>query len=140
MADRFSTNLYNRRVQLARGKAEEGNRFEIWRELYRQYAGGSHIVKFGGQLRLKDWPKCTSMAKLEVHLDGWQACLDEYGTEMYAGPNILRTMLIGTLPDELENEINEKPHLTDCQNIIDWCKVSIGQKRPQAPFANNMII
>ena len=69
------------------------------------------------------------MAKLEVHLDGWQARLDEYGTEMYAAPNMLRTMLMGTLPDELENEINEKPHLTDYQKIIDCCRVRIEQKR-----------
>ena len=54
MADWFSTNLYNRKVQLDGGKAEEGNGFEIWRQLYRQYAGGSQGVKFGGQLRLKD--------------------------------------------------------------------------------------
>ena len=92
LSDWFSTNLYNRRIQLAGGKAEEGNGFEIWRQLYRQYAGGSQVVKFGGQLRLRDWPKCTSMAKLEAHHDGWQACLDEYGTEMYAAPNMLRTM------------------------------------------------
>ena len=30
MADWFNTNLYNRRIQLAGGKAEEGNGFEIW--------------------------------------------------------------------------------------------------------------
>ena len=77
---------------------------------------------------MKDWPKCTAMSKLESHLDGWQACLDEYGTEMYAAPNILRTLLIGMLPDEFENEINEKPHLTDYQDIVDWCKVRIEQK------------
>ena len=42
---------------------------------------------------------------------------------------MLRTMLMGTLPDELENETNEKPHLTDYQKIIDWCRVRIEQKR-----------
>ena len=70
-----------------------------------------------------------TLSKLEAHLDGWQACLDEYGTEMYAAPNMLRTMLIGTLPDEPENEISEKPRLTDYQKIMDWCKVRIEQKR-----------
>ena len=38
-------------------------------------------------------------------------------------------MLIGTLPDELENETNEKPHLTNYQKIIHWCKIRIEQKR-----------
>ena len=41
---------------------------------------------------------------------------------------MLRMMLVGTLPDEPENEINEKPHFTDYQNIVDWCKVRIEQK------------
>ena len=36
-------------------------------------------------------------------------------------------MLIGTLPDELQNEINEKPHRTDYQHIIDWCNIRIEQ-------------
>ena len=92
MANCISTSLYNRRVQLAGGKAEKGNGFEIWKQLYRQDAGGSQVLKFSGQLRLKDWPKCTSIAELEVHLDGWEACLDEYGTEMCAAPIMLRTM------------------------------------------------
>ena len=39
MADWFSTNLYKRKVQLAGGKAEDGKGLEIWRQLYRQYAG-----------------------------------------------------------------------------------------------------
>ena len=120
MADWFNTNLYNRRFQFAGSKAEEGNGFEIRRQRYQQYAGGSQNVKFGGQLRLKDWPKCTSLSRLEANLDGWQACLDESGTEMYATPNMLRSMLMGTLPDKIENEINEKPHLNDYQKIIDW--------------------
>ena len=38
-------------------------------------------------------------------------------------------MSMGTLPDDIENEINEKPHRTDDQKIIDWCKVCIEQKR-----------
>ena len=38
-------------------------------------------------------------------------------------------MMIGALLDELENQINEKPHLTDYPKIIGWCKVRIRQKR-----------
>ena len=48
---------------------------------------------------------------------------------MYAAPHMLRTVWMGTLPDEIHNEINGKPHLADYQNIIDWCKIRIEQKR-----------
>ena len=134
LADWFDKNLYSRRVQLAGGKSETGNGFEVWRQLYRQYSGGTQIVNYGGQMRLKDWPKCTHVLQLEAHLDSWMACLEEYGSELYAAPNMLKTMLLGVLPSEIENEIMDKPELdgADYKGIFDWCKKRIEYKRQKA--------
>ena len=134
LADWFDKNLYNRRVQLAGGKSETGNGFEVWRQLFRQYSGGTQVVNYGGQMRLKDWPKCTNALQLEAHLDSWMACLEEYGSELYAAPNMLKTMLIGILPQEIENEIMDKPELegNDYRGIFDWCKKRIEYKRQKA--------
>ena len=73
------------------------------------------------------------MSKLQAHLDGWQACLDEYGTEMHAAPNMLRTMLIGLLLEKLKDEINEKPKLTDYQNPPTQSKVCENMQKAHVP-------
>ena len=75
---------------------------EIWRQLFRQYSGGTEVVNFGGQMRLKDWPKCTNVANLETYVDAWKNCLDEFGSEFYATPGMLRFMFMSVLPDEIE--------------------------------------
>ena len=134
LADWFNKDLYARRIQLAGGKAEKGNGFEVWRQLYRQYSGGTEIVNYGGQMRLKDWPKCTNVQNLEAHMDSWKSCLEEYGSELYAAPSMLRTMLIGILPAEIENEIMDKPELEreDYVGIFQWVKKRIEYKRQKA--------
>ena len=109
---------------------EAGNGFEIWRQLYRQYAGGGDAVRYGDQMRLKDWPKCNDIMKLEEHLNGWKACLDEHGAEMYAAPGMLRTMLMGILPEEIEKEVNDKEdELDDHESIIAFIKKRLERKR-----------
>ena len=129
LADWFNMNLYNRRVQLAGGRDQAGNGFEVWRQLYLQYAGGSSAVRHGGQARLKDWPKCTNIMNLEAHLDGWKACLDEYGQEMFAAPGMLRTMLLEILPDEFENDVLDRPELVDHEQILAFVKRRLEHKR-----------
>ena len=131
LADWFNKDLYNRREQIAGGKPEQGNGLEIWRQLFRQYACGTDVVNFGGQMRLKDCPKGTNVAHLEVHLDAWKRCLDEFGTELYATPGILRTIFMGILPDEIEKEILDRPELAvgDYKTVLDWVKVRLEHKR-----------
>ena len=129
LSDWMGKGLYNRKNQLAGGKTEAGNGLEIWRQLFIQYSGGTEAVRTGGQLRLKDWPKCTSMSKLEQHLDDWKNCLDEYGSELYSAPTMLRSMLLGILPDELEQEANERPELVNHELIIEWVKRRLVYKR-----------
>ena len=100
IADWFSTNLYNRRIQLAGGKTVKKVVVLRCGDDYTDSTLAPHkLSNLEVSFDLQAMPKCTAMSKLEAHLEGWQGCLDEYGTDTYAAPNMLRTMLIGTLPD-----------------------------------------
>ena len=125
LADWFNINLYNRRTQLAGGRAE------IRRQLCLQFPGGSSALKLGGQARLKDWPKCTNVANLDAHLNSWKACLDEYGQELFAAPSMLRTMLLEILPDEFEAEVLDRPEIIDHEQILAFVKRRPEYKRQQ---------
>ena len=132
LVDLFPKSMYNRRVQLAGG--EMGNGFEMWRLLYVDYQGGSDAVQFGGIRRLQEFPKCSSMAKLSEHLDDWMDVLTTYGEELAHCPRLLRNMVLGILPKNLEDEILEKsykPEFRTYDGIIAWAKrkvINVRQK------------
>ena len=58
---------------------------------------------------------------------------------MYAAPGMLRTMLLGIVPTEIENEVMDKPELehADYITIFNWIKKRIEYKRAKmlAEFA-----
>ena len=128
----FPKGMYNRRVQLAGGSL--GNGFEMWRQLYLDYQGGSDAVQFGGVRRLQEFPKCTSMSKLSEHLDDWTDVLHTYGEELAHCPKLLKNMLLGVLPKALEDEVLEKsykPEFQTYESIIAWAKrrvINVRQK------------
>ena len=137
LADWLSADLYGRRIQLAGGVSQKGNGFELWRQLFVQFAGGTTAVKHGGQMRLKDFPKCRDIHKLEAHLDAWTNCLEEFGSELYAAPGMLTTMAIDLLPEDLENEVIDIPELNTHTKVIAWVKRRLEYKRQKkmADFA-----
>ena len=123
----LSDSLYKRRTQLCGGVP--GNGLEMWRWLYLEFQGGSEAVMLGGSRRLQDWPRCNKMDQLSQHLDDWTECLQTYGSELLAAPGILRTMLLGIIPTELEDELLSKPHVKTWQEIINWCKIKTVYRR-----------
>ena len=122
---------------MAGGISQKGNGFEIWRQLFVHFAGGTTAVKHGGQMRLKDFPKCRDSHKLKAHLDAWANCLEEFGAEMYAAPGMLTTMAIDLLPEDLENEVIDQPELDTHTKVIAWVKRRLEYKRQKkmADFA-----
>ena len=127
-----SDSLYGRRVQMAGGKAQEGNGFEIWRQLYHEHHGGANAVQLGGMRRLQEWPKCTSIGNLNQHLDAWLECLETHNQELLAAPNVLRTMILGVIPTEYEDEILVRPEVITHRDIILFCKNRTTYKRQKA--------
>ena len=121
--------LYSRRVQMAGGKSEEGNGFEIWRQLFLEHHGGAHAVQLGGMRRLQEWPRCTSIANLSQHLDSWVECLETHNTELLAAPTVLRNMVLSIIPSDFEDEVLVRPEISSYRDIISFCKVRITYKR-----------
>ena len=124
--------LYGRRVQMAGGKTQEGNGFEIWRQLYLEHHGGANAVQLGGMRRLQEWPKCSSIGNLNQHLDAWLECLETHNQELLAAPNVLRTMLLGVIPTEFEDEILVRPEVVTYRDIIAFCKNRTIYRRQKA--------
>ena len=125
--DWLSDGLYKRRVQLCGG--EKGNGFEMWRYLYQEFHGGSDAVHLGGARRLQEWPRCTNIHSLAAHLDDWVECLQTHCADLLHAPGMVRTMLLGIIPTDFEDELLSKPHIKSWQEIINWCKLRTIYKR-----------
>ena len=127
LIDWFSDGLYKRRNQLCGG--EKGNGLEMWRWLYQEYQGGSEAVMLGGTRRLQDWSRCNKLDQLSGHLDDWVECLQTHCSELLHAPGLLRSMILGIIPTEYEDELLAKPHIKTWQEIVQWCKLRTVYKR-----------
>ena len=124
-----SDKIYGRRVQLAGGESQQGNGFEIWRKLYLEHHGGAEAVKLGGIRRLQEWPKCKDASHLAQHLDSWLECLETHNQELMHAPNILRSMILGIIPTDYEDEILVRPEIVSYLDIVDFCKRRLTYRR-----------
>ena len=83
--------------------------------MYHEYAGTGEFKNKQGRRNLHNFGRCTSLDKLANHLDEWSSLLNEYGTELLVDPihatSTLRTMVCDLLPDDLENQLDDKPEL-----------------------------
>ena len=52
-----SEGLYGKRYKWTKG--EEGNGFELFRALFKEYEGGHALVKLGGRKLCNNYAKCT---------------------------------------------------------------------------------
>ena len=127
LVEHMSDSLYRRRKQLSGG--ERGNGFEMWRWLYNEFQGGSDAVNLGGARRLQDWSRCTKMENLCQHLDDWVECLETHCTDLLHAPGTLRSMILGIIPQDLEDELLSKPNVKTWQEIVSWCKVKTVYRR-----------
>ena len=130
----ISDSMCRRRTQLSGG--EKGNGFEMWRLLYSEFQGGSAAVQLGGNRRLQEWPRCNRLEALSAHLDDWVECLQTHCAELLHAPGVLRSMILGVIPTEFEDELLTKPHVKTWQEIVEWCKIKTVYKR-QKVLAEN---
>ena len=109
-----------------------GNGFEMWRWLFNEFQGGSDAIKLGGARRLQEWSRCTKLDQLSAHLDDWVECLQAHCPDLLAAPGTLRTMVLGIIPNEFEDELLAKPYIQAWQEIVNWFKMKTvyrGQKQ-----------
>ena len=120
----FSGTVYVRRTQMAGCAAQSGNGFEMLRQLCQEHHGGAEAVQLGGMRRHQEWPKCTSIENPTQHLDAWVECLETHthSTELLSAPNDLRSMLMGVIPTEHEDEILVRPETATYTDMIEYCK------------------
>ena len=90
IVDYLPSAQYNKRSQLCGGEGEEGNGFNMWRQLYQDNAGTSEIVEQAGIDVLREYKQCDKVANVTAHMDGWKELLDMYGSELSGCPRILR--------------------------------------------------
>ena len=69
------------------------------------------------------------MEGLSAHLDDWTECLTTYCSELLHAPGVLRSMLLGVIPTDFEDELLGNPQIKTWQEIVQWCKVKTVYKR-----------
>ena len=97
-----------------------------------EHHGGADAIQLGGMRRLHEWPRCTTLANLSAHLDSWVECLEMHNAELLAAPKVLKSMVLGVIPAEFEDDILSRPELQTYQEIIAYCKVKTTYKRQKA--------
>ena len=86
--DWMTETLYKKRVQLAGGPGETGNGSAAWRRLFRDNKGSGDVVEYAGIEVLRDYPRCSKLSELSVHLDGWNELLENYGAELASSTHV----------------------------------------------------
>ena len=83
----------------------------------------------GNSRRLQDFPRCSKLQNLSSHLDEWTECLNLYCSELLHAPGILRSMLLGVIPADFEDELLANPQVKTWHEMIQWCKIKTIYKR-----------
>ena len=124
VADWLPETLFKKRIQLAGGKAQEGNWFTVWRELHRRFTGEGEILEYAGTQVLREYGRCANLSDVATHLDGWYELFDEYGKELEHAHNMTRGMLLDIIPKELRTEILKEPKLnySGHRALSEWCR------------------
>ena len=111
----FADDIF-RHMKISAG-GEEGNGFELWRGYYFELMGGDELMKVHGDRQFHNFPRCTDHSKLKRALEKWNLLKLEHGAGM--PERNLRTMLLGVLPEDLENDVMNRPELQTVHDIIN---------------------
>ena len=59
------------------GRAQKGNGFELWRQLFLKGEGASAEITQEGRKLATQYGKFNKLADIARHLDGWKQMLDD---------------------------------------------------------------
>ena len=105
------------------GKAEAGNGFEFWRQLFLENEGSGALINAEGRNIFQEYPKCAKLPDLSRHLYGWTQLLDWYAPELYDNSKVFFTTMMSLIPDELEEEISlNHDDIDTFQEVMEFCK------------------
>ena len=109
------------------GGGEPYNGFEIWRRIYYSNQGGDDLIEVSGVRYLHNFPKCTNLRKLDEHVDKWLELHAKHGEGL--SDSHLKTMFLGTLPTELEDEILHKEEIRTLMQAVEYVHVKTNRHR-----------
>ena len=102
----LSTTMSDDRYMLCGGEGQEGNGFELRRNLHTNYMGSaSRIVQSGGFKNFIRHGKCEDEKRLLKHCADWEEALTKYGGALRSDPVSLRTMFLSILPKAMDEKM-----------------------------------
>ena len=126
----ISDDLYERREAWCGG--EEGNGFELYRNLFREFEGGSTIVRMGGRKLLNNFGRPQKGEDIQKHFEDWQCLLGKYGADLMANPDECYYRALEVIPAEFEEEIVMKPEIRTMQDIFHYVSRKTTHQRHMA--------
>ena len=80
LSNHIPDSLYPRRAAIAGG--EDGNGFELWRQLFLQYEGGSTLVHLQGVRSFHAFPACKKIENLNARIGQWLQAQSKFASGM----------------------------------------------------------
>ena len=80
----LSDDIYERREAWCGG--EDGNGFELYRNLFREFEGGSTLVRMGGRKLLNSYGRPQRGEDIQKHFEDWQILLNKFGSDLMMNP------------------------------------------------------
>lgn len=111
----ISDDLYERREAWTMG--EDGNGFELYRNLFQEFEGGSTLVRMGGRKLLNSFGRPARGEDVQKHYEEWQVLLNKFGADLIANPEECYYRALEVVPTEFEEEIIMKPEIQTMQDI-----------------------
>ena len=97
------------------------------------YRGGEAAMAMEGVARLQDVQRCDKIDHLQNHLNSLEALLNEHAKELLQCPTLLRHLVLGLIPHELEEFIASRPSdFPSYLSILSHARVQTVYRRTRA--------
>ena len=107
----------------------DGNGFELWRVLFRDYEGGNDLTRTNERARLHDYPRCTDKNTLQAFLNHWIDLVRRVGGNV--SDESLKIMLYNIIPADMKTDIIKNPHLKTIDQILAWITTQLSFLRSE---------
>ena len=84
LAKHLSDDIYERREAWCGG--EDGNGFELYRNLLREFEGGTTLVRMAGRKPLNSYGRPQRGDDVQKHFEDWQILLNKFGADLMMNP------------------------------------------------------
>ena len=107
----------------------DGNGFELWRALFRDYEGGNAITQSNEINTLVTFPACHERNRLQNVVNDWLDLVRRVGSGF--SDETLRVMLINILPADLKSDVLKTTSLDTADKILEWLESQLTYLRSE---------